>query len=109
MPRSADYAKFELDDPPVVFSLMPGDVPAGGPLNHAGLRLPGSAGLVAVQRRLESAGHPTVRQAGVECCYALQTKFWVSDPDGVRWEVYTVHKDLDHRGENRPPAAAGVG
>jgi hypothetical protein len=29
------------------------------------------------------------------CCYARQDKFWVSDPDGNRWEVYTVLEDVE--------------
>ena len=29
------------------------------------------------------------------CCYALQDKFWLSDPDGNRWEIYTVLEDLE--------------
>ena len=27
------------------------------------------------------------------CCYALQDKAWVNDPDGNEWEVFTVLKD----------------
>jgi catechol 2,3-dioxygenase-like lactoylglutathione lyase family enzyme len=93
----ADYAKFELDEPPLVLSLEPGR-PGGGTLNHAGFRLPDSAALVAVQERLEHAGIRTNREEGVECCYARQTKFWVTDPDRTLWEMYVLEEDLDHRG-----------
>ncbi|MFP4103671.1 MAG: glyoxalase/bleomycin resistance/dioxygenase family protein, partial [Coleofasciculus sp.] len=24
------------------------------------------------------------------CCYAIQDKVWVSDPDGNRWEIFVV-------------------
>ena len=51
--RRADYAKFELADPPVVFSLEPTPRAIGGPLNHLGFRMPDSASLVAMQERLE--------------------------------------------------------
>ena len=27
------------------------------------------------------------------CCYALQDKAWVNDPDGNEWEVFTVIED----------------
>jgi hypothetical protein len=27
------------------------------------------------------------------CCYALQDKAWVSDPDGNEWEVFVVLED----------------
>lgn len=99
-----DYAKFESDEPPLVLALYPSPQPAGGPLNHVGLRYPTSAALVDVQRRLEEAGIATQRQEGVECCYSRQTKFWVTDPDRVMWEIYTLHEDIDHSGFDDPPA-----
>src|SRR5262249_50657720 len=79
---------------------------AGGALNHVGLRLTDSAALVEVQRRLEEAGIATQRQEGVECCYARQTKFWVTDPDKVLWEVYVLHEDVEHSGFDDPPVTA---
>jgi catechol 2,3-dioxygenase-like lactoylglutathione lyase family enzyme len=93
-----DYAKFELDEPPVVLSLEPHAPTVGGALNHLGFRLGDSAELVEWQRRLEMAGISTQREEGVECCYARQTKFWVRDPDDNLWEIYVVEEDLDHRG-----------
>ncbi len=93
-----DYAKFELEDPPLVLSLEPSAAGKGGALNHAGFRLPDAATLVEVQRRLEAAGVHTQRQEGVECCYARQTKFWVTDPDQTLWEIYVLEEDIDHRG-----------
>jgi catechol 2,3-dioxygenase-like lactoylglutathione lyase family enzyme len=98
-----DYARFETDRPALVLGLYPSPQPAGGALNHVGLRFPDSAELVEVQRRLEEAGIATQRQEGVECCYARQTKFWVTDPDRVLWEVYTLHEDIDHSGFDDPP------
>jgi SAM-dependent methyltransferase len=68
--------------------------------------MPDSARLVEVQRRLEEAGIATQRQEGVECCYARQTKFWVTDPDRNLWEIYTVEEDIDHSGFDGPPAPA---
>jgi hypothetical protein len=111
--RRADYAKFELPDPPLVVSLEPNRAAPGGALNHAGFRLPDAAALVELQRHLEGAGIRTRRQEGVECCYARQTKFWVTDPDQTLWEVYVLEEDLDHRGagqtlEEMLPAAAAA-
>ena len=37
------------------------------------------------------------------CCYALQDKAWVNDPDGNEWEVFTVIED--NLGENVEGAA----
>ena len=103
--QHADYVKFELDEPPLVLALVPNPRLPGGTLNHLGLRLADAAALVEVQRRLEEAGIATQRQEGVECCYARQTKFWVTDPDHNLWEVYTVEADLTHSGFDDPPSA----
>jgi catechol 2,3-dioxygenase-like lactoylglutathione lyase family enzyme len=93
-----DYAKFELSDPPLVLSLEPHGFSGRGALNHLGFRLPDSEALVEAQRRLEASGIQTQREEGVECCYARQTKFWATDPDGTLWEVYVFEGDIDHRG-----------
>jgi catechol 2,3-dioxygenase-like lactoylglutathione lyase family enzyme len=95
--RRPDYAKFELDDPPLVLSLEPARRVSGSSLNHMGLRVSDTETLVEVQRRLEACGIPTRRENGVSCCYAKQTKFWVRDPDGRDWEVYRLEEDLEHR------------
>jgi catechol 2,3-dioxygenase-like lactoylglutathione lyase family enzyme len=95
----SDYAKFELDEPPVVMSLKPQRAVKGGPLNHLGLRVKTSEELVAIQRRLEAAGYRTGRQDDVRCCYAHQTKFWVADPDDTLWEVYVLHGDFERWGQ----------
>jgi catechol 2,3-dioxygenase-like lactoylglutathione lyase family enzyme len=99
-----DYAKFELAEPPLVLSLIPGGI--GGNVNHAGLRVRTAEELVDIQRRLETAGIVTQREEGVECCYARQTKFWVADPDRMLWEVYLFHEDIDERGDAVVPVAA---
>jgi catechol 2,3-dioxygenase-like lactoylglutathione lyase family enzyme len=100
-----DYAKFELEEPPVVLSLVPsGQVPSGR-LNHAGIRLASAEALVEMQMRLEQAGVRTQREEGVECCYARQTKFWVTDPDRTLWEMYIVHEDIEEHGSGSIPTA----
>lgn len=94
-----DYAKFELEEPPVVVSLKPQRAVKGGPLNHLGLRVKTSAELQTIQSRLEEAGYRPSRQDDVRCCYAHQTKFWVADPDDTLWEVYLLHGDFERWGQ----------
>jgi len=98
-----DYAKFELNEPPLVLSLEPHAPTSFGALNHLGFRLRDSAELVEWQRRLELAGITTQREEGVECCYARQTKFWVRDPDNNLWEIYVLEEDIEHRGAGQAP------
>src|SRR5262245_46137480 len=96
----ADYAKFELEEPPLVLSLKPIPYAHGGTLNHLGFRVVDTEQLIEFQSRLERAGFRTQRQDGVECCYARQTKFWVADPDANLWEIYVFHADIDYKGKS---------
>jgi hypothetical protein len=44
-------------------------------------------------RRLSGEGLATVDEQQTTCCFAVQDKVWVEDPDGAPWEVYTVLSD----------------
>jgi catechol 2,3-dioxygenase-like lactoylglutathione lyase family enzyme len=94
-----DYAKFEIDEPPLILSLKPQKCGKGGPLNHLGLRVKSLEELQAIQKRLEAAGFAPKRQDDVKCCYAFQTKFWVADPDETLWEIYVLFDDHPTWGE----------
>jgi catechol 2,3-dioxygenase-like lactoylglutathione lyase family enzyme len=100
--QTKDYAKFELDEPPLVLSLISGRVAPGGNLNHIGIRLPNSEALIQMQIRLETAGIATKREEGVECCHSRQTKFWVTDPDRTLWELYIFHEHIEDEGGHAP-------
>lgn len=47
--------------------------------------------------RLTGAGLASSIEREETCCYANQTKVWAIDPEGRRWEVYTVHEDTEDR------------
>ncbi len=102
----SDYAKFEVDEPPLVLSLLPNRVSAAGKLNHLGIRLSTSEALVALQQAMEMQGLSTVREEGVACCHSEQTKFWITDPDGNSWEFYTLD---DESADRSAPAPASTG
>jgi catechol 2,3-dioxygenase-like lactoylglutathione lyase family enzyme len=89
-----DYAKFDLESPPVVFSLVPQTAATGGPLSHLGLRVADEEAIAAVRERLAAAGIATQTQEGTVCGYARQNKCWAADPDSNFWEVYTVEEDV---------------
>src|SRR5262245_6487664 len=93
--RHDDYAKFELEEPPVVFSLVPRAPGPGGSLSHLGFRVSSAEQLQSAQERLAAAGICTQDQNGTVCGYAKQDKFWVTDPDGNFWEVYLIEEDVD--------------
>ena len=88
-----DYAKFELTDPPVVFSLNVGGEP--GTLSHLGIRYPDTGSVASEKVRTKNSGTPLFEQEGTTCCYAKADKFWVQDSDGIPWEMYTLLADAD--------------
>ncbi|HEX3148629.1 MAG TPA: ArsI/CadI family heavy metal resistance metalloenzyme [Gemmataceae bacterium] len=90
-----DYAKFELTDPPVIFSLVPHAPGPGCSLSHIGLRMPDEESLRIYAERLEAAGVCTQPQNDTVCGYAQQNKVRAKDPDGNFWEVYHIEHDVE--------------
>ena len=85
------YANFEIDNPPLKLVLM--EDGRGGSLNHLGVEVDTTTEVVAETQRLGGLGMATEIEDGVVCCHAEQDKVWVSDPAGIRWEVYTITDD----------------
>jgi catechol 2,3-dioxygenase-like lactoylglutathione lyase family enzyme len=94
----SDYAKFVNADPEIHLALQPGRPTASaGALSHLGIRVDSSDEVRAWKHALTSRGLPTEEEKHEACCYALQEKFWMSDPDGNRWEIYNVIEDIEDR------------
>ncbi|WP_162907071.1 ArsI/CadI family heavy metal resistance metalloenzyme [Allorhizocola rhizosphaerae] len=86
-----DYAKFEVLEPPLIISFNPDRKPtAGGAVNHMGVQVKSTDIVMAMKERFTAAGFLTDEEVATPCCYAVQTKIWVGDPDGNRWEIYVV-------------------
>ena len=90
-----DYAKFELEDPPVILAVNKGGTP--GTLSHLGIRHPGTGELATEAVRVKNEGVEQLKQEGAVCCYSKADKFWVQDEDGVAWEMYTLLDDADEQ------------
>jgi catechol 2,3-dioxygenase-like lactoylglutathione lyase family enzyme len=93
-----DYAKFVAEEPEIHLALQPGGG-AGkrGSLSHLGIRVDSTDKVRQWKDTLAKRGLATEDEKREACCYALQEKFWVSDPDGNRWEVYTVLEDIEQK------------
>jgi catechol 2,3-dioxygenase-like lactoylglutathione lyase family enzyme len=91
--RRPGYANFSIDEPALKLVLIENPA-AAGTLNHLGVEVFSPGEVADAQRRLEDGGLATADESGV-CCYALQDKVWVNDPDGAPWEIYTVLADTD--------------
>jgi catechol 2,3-dioxygenase-like lactoylglutathione lyase family enzyme len=90
--RRPGYANFAVDRPPLKLVLIEGEGP-GGSLNHLGVEVASTEQVAEATERLAAEGLDTRTEDAVTCCYAVQDKVWVSDPDGAHWEVYTVLAD----------------
>jgi catechol 2,3-dioxygenase-like lactoylglutathione lyase family enzyme len=90
--RRPGYANFAVADPPLKLVLFQNDS-AKGRLNHLGVEVESADEVGAAHRRLTDQGLGTATEDGVTCCYAVQDKVWVNDPDGEPWEIYTVLAD----------------
>jgi catechol 2,3-dioxygenase-like lactoylglutathione lyase family enzyme len=92
--RRPGYANFSIDEPPLKLVLIE-NANGGGTLNHLGVEVATPAEVGAAQSRLAGQGMATATEENVSCCYAVQDKVWVDDPDGAPWEIYTVLADSD--------------
>jgi len=84
------YAKFDVAEPALNLTLNEGPAPSPGALSHLGIQVPSTEAVRAATERLRSAGLAFDEEHGTDCCYALQDKVWVKDPNGNRWEVFVV-------------------
>ncbi len=87
------YAKFDVSKPPLNLTLNQVPFESGGALSHLGIQVATTDDVVALKKTWESAGLVPREEMQTTCCFALQDKAWVSDPDGSEWEVFTVIED----------------
>ena len=87
------YAKFDVQNPPLNLSLN--QVPFDGPgaLSHLGIQVAETSDVHAMIARWQEVGLIPREEMQTTCCYAVQDKAWVHDPDGNEWEVFVVLED----------------
>jgi catechol 2,3-dioxygenase-like lactoylglutathione lyase family enzyme len=88
-----DYAKFDVQNPPLNLTLNERSFHERGALSHLGIQVRTTDDVLAVRERWIAAGLLTRDEMQTSCCYALQDKAWVRDPDGNEWEVFVVLED----------------
>jgi catechol 2,3-dioxygenase-like lactoylglutathione lyase family enzyme len=95
--RRPGYANFAITEPPLKLVLIENPTGRGhgtaGALNHLGVEVETPEEVEAATTRLVGEGLDPEVQESTTCCYAVQDKAWVDDPDGAPWEVYTVLAD----------------
>lgn len=102
--RRPGYAKFDLAAPSLNLTMQQG-APTGVNADHFGIQVASTADVQAASQAFKSAGLAVVEEDRTACCYALQDKVWITDPDGNQWEVFTVLGEADRL---RKDGAAGA-
>jgi catechol 2,3-dioxygenase-like lactoylglutathione lyase family enzyme len=87
------YAKFDVQNPPLNFTLNEVPFKEAGALSHMGIQVGSTADVLSIRRRWAGVGLVTRDEMQTDCCYATQDKTWVHDPDGNEWEVFVVLQD----------------
>jgi catechol 2,3-dioxygenase-like lactoylglutathione lyase family enzyme len=92
--RRPGYAKFDLTEPALNLTMQ--EAPRTGVnASHFGVQVASTEDVAAAWMRFKEAGLKTLTEENTECCYALQDKVWVEDPDGNAWEVFVVKGEAD--------------
>jgi catechol 2,3-dioxygenase-like lactoylglutathione lyase family enzyme len=90
--RRPGYAKFDLMEPSLNLS-MTESPRTGVNASHFGVQVASSDDVAEAKRRFDAAGLPSFSEEDTACCYAVQDKVWIEDPDGNSWEVFVVKGD----------------
>ena len=99
-----DYAKWEPDGFPMIFAVSTRKGVAG--IDHLGIKADSEAELAAMRAGLAAQGLEHVEQRDAECCYVRADKLWVTDPNGVPWELYAGKARSRCSGTTRGPSPA---
>ena len=87
------YAKFDVQQPALNFTLNEVPFAERGALSHLGIQVASTDDVVTMKNEWQERGLTPRDEMQTSCCYALQDKSWVTDPDGNEWEVFTVLED----------------
>ena len=100
------YAKFDVQNPPLNFTLNEVPFRDAGALSHMGIQVDSTADVLSIRQKWVGAGLMTRDEMQTDCCYATQDKTWVHDPDGNEWEVFVVLKDNLPETQTEPKGVA---
>jgi catechol 2,3-dioxygenase-like lactoylglutathione lyase family enzyme len=90
--RRPGYAKFDLESPALNLTMQ--EAPRTGVnASHFGVQVASTDDVLEAKGRFEAQGLKTLTEEDTTCCYAVQDKVWIEDPDGNSWEVFVVKAD----------------
>jgi hypothetical protein len=89
------YAKYELESPGLIISFVENADRVESNFGHLGIQVGSKEEMEAKLEVARAKGIVSSEEIGTACCYAVQDKFWATDPDGIQWEVYYFHEDVE--------------
>jgi catechol 2,3-dioxygenase-like lactoylglutathione lyase family enzyme len=89
------YAKYILDSPSLTISFVENPERVQQNFGHLGFQVESLEDLNIKLWEGRKKKLISKEETGTNCCYAKQDKFWVTDPDGIQWEVYYFHADAE--------------
>ena len=91
-----DYAKWQLEDPKLNFSIdTNGDEPG---LDHLGIELESAERVTAALEDYRQSGIDVFGEAQIVCGYHRTDKGFITDPQAVLWETFFSHEITSHYG-----------
>lgn len=87
------YAKFDIQNPPLNLTLNQNAFAGKGALSHLGIQVSTTEDVLALRDKWIERGLVPREEMQTTCCYAVQDKAWVHDPDGNEWEAFVVLED----------------
>lgn len=93
----SDYAKWMLDDPRINFAISTGHSENG--IEHLGIQVESEEELHQVYTDMQNAKGTIIEEGECTCCYSKSQKSWITDPQGVDWEVFYTHGSATVYGE----------
>ncbi len=100
------YAKFLPDFAPLNLAIQTAGnhTSEKSSVSHFGIQVEDQDTVMTHLSRIKAGGLEVLEEMNVDCCYANQDKFWVSDPEGNRWEIYVLNRDVDTMGHSAATA-----
>ena len=86
-----DYVRWELSYPPMNFAISNHGKPG---IDHLGIQ---SGDENELGKMVEQYNSNKTEKSALDspeqttCCYARSSKSWLSDPQGIQWELFTTH------------------
>ncbi len=90
-----NYAKYILESPALIISFIENPPLVQNNFGHLGFQVQDEDTFLEMHKYFKGKNMINLEEMGVSCCYAVQNKFWLNDPDNYKWEIYQFVADAN--------------